>query len=1721
MKTNMFVLSFILTFAIFTLAQATPIQNQAIQIATGEFHSLALKDDGSVWSWGFNNYGQLGDGTTTDKNIPVQVSDLSHVTMVTAGRDHSLALKDNGTVWAWGHNEYGKLGDGTAINRSTPVQVSGLSNVTMISTGYYHSLVLKDDGSVWAWGNNYYGQLGDGTTTNRNSPVKVFSGVIRIFTGYYHSMALKNDGSVWTWGYNNYGQLGDGTTTDKSSPVQVTGLSHVTRISAAYSYSMALKDDGSVWAWGYNNYGQLGDGTTTNKSSPVQVSGLSHVTRISAGYYYSLALKDDGSLWAWGKNNYGQLGYRTAPNRSTPVQMFEISHVSLIAAGKAHILVIKDDGSIWAWGYNLYGQLGDGNSLNKSSPVQVSGLSDVTMIASGSSHNLVIKDDSSLWAWGYNSNAQLGDETTTNKSSPVQVPEFSHVTMIAAGESHSLALKDDGSVWVWGHNVFAQLGDGTTTAKRNHVQVSGLSHVTMIATGAFHNLALKDDGSVWAWGYNNYGQLGDGTTTIIKSYPVQVSDLSNVIMIAAGSYQSLALKNDGSVWAWGRNDYGQLGDGTTTTKSSPVQVTGLLNVTMITGGFYHSLALKNDGSIWAWGRNNEGQLGIGTTTNESSPVQVSGLSHVSMVAGGYYHSLALKDDGSVWTWGDNNRGQLGNGTTTSASSPVQVSEISHVTMIASGYHHNLVIKDDDSVWAWGENYYGMLGYGYPEYLPEPVYSEIHCQSKTIITSQNTTIMIPVVNTGRKATTFSFTTIDSTAFSGLDYLHTDGYLTFQANEIQKEIPVTILNNPENLTEKTFTLNIGASDDIFLNDGAQAIITISSCHEVNSPYTQTFSQSNMPGSGFTNYSDTPNGRIQLINGRLRMDTDTDQVQNLNETILHIDLSSLYNVQLNFFQKSIAGDICTSLPAIYTNHFNADGLSISTDGHAWYRLMDCMDLMTDALGKNYTINLSAIESDIQSQFDENYHIDQVVQIKFQQFGNRTYPSGGREWDNISVKGELRPVAHNATLYVTEDVAKNSMLSASEKNGNPLNYKISTTPIKGNVTITNLTSGAFTYHPDTNETGEDYFRFKVIDLKTEAESQPATIQIHISPVNDPPVTHDINVALDENKYIHIKLSTSDPDSETLTYQIIEQPSHGTISTINDIATYTPYHYYNGFDSFTFKASDEEFDSNISSVMLTVYSVYSPPQAYPQTVNTTEDMPLNITLKGFSPDDAALTYQLKTQPSHGTLAGIPPYLTYTLNPYYWEKGTFTLNDVFSFIVNDGVSDSEAAQISITIARSKEYSLSLLSNKPCQIKINNTSVVLPTWVGLFDADEQVCVEAIPNMDWIFKQWTDDIESNQNPMCFTMNKAKTITANFTLQKFLLNIYGKEQLILNNQEQQLPFSKIFDIHSNIAIQTNSNNFRCWDGDIQVCDKVIEFTLNANMNLTPIFYPIPIWQAAITVQRQLEDSKVQNTGTIHFGIASQAYTKPAKELPELYSCDILLYDHNLNPVNENIHQDNITEHIWNLAVNPRGNIGTQVNEENAYIRWDPQTFSAQGQYILKKGLDGTGETLIADMRITTEYLITDKTYQGLSIVWKKFDTFTFHLKQGWNLISLPLIPENTNINALFPDYISVFEYKNGAYIYTSKLLPGKGYWIKLSSNADYRTVGDFFSNYSVSLSKGYHLIGATNIKAMPTTEPDDVAIIFRYINGNYDVETILEPGLGYWIQMIQDGILGNHSN
>jgi len=345
----------------------------AQKIAGGWSTSYYLCSDGTVRSWGHNDSLSLGIGTSTvASSVPVQVAGLSNITSIAAGYYHGLAIKMDSTVWSWGGNQFGQLGDGTNTNKGTAAQIAGLSGIKQVSGGQagYHSLALKSNGTVWTWGKNTEGQLGIASpTAGINTPTLVpgLTGIIAIAGGEYHSIALKNDGTVWSWGRNVEGQLGNGTqgaASFSSTPVQATGVNSIVAIAGGRYWSAALRSDGTIWTWGQNNYAQLGNGTqgaTSFSSTAVQVAGISSVTAIAASAFHGLALLSDSTVRAWGRNSDGQFGNGTTATFSlVPVTVAGATQIVSIKCGTNYSLAKKLNGSMWNAGRNLYGQLGNG-----------------------------------------------------------------------------------------------------------------------------------------------------------------------------------------------------------------------------------------------------------------------------------------------------------------------------------------------------------------------------------------------------------------------------------------------------------------------------------------------------------------------------------------------------------------------------------------------------------------------------------------------------------------------------------------------------------------------------------------------------------------------------------------------------------------------------------------------------------------------------------------------------------------------------------------------------------------------------------------------------------------------------------------------------------------------------------------------------------------------------------------------------------------------------------------------------------------------------------------------------------------------------------------------------------------------------------------------------------------------------------------------------------------
>lgn len=690
--------------------------------------AAARKLHPTLWSWGNNDYGQLGLASVIPQSKPIKISDAMNWLTVSSGIFHTLGIKVGGGLWAWGRNALGELGIGNTTDCSSPVQVGNDLNWIWVGAGGSMSIALRNTNTLWAWGLNSYGRLGIGNVTNRNSPTPVGANTDwkYVYAGAAHVLAIKNDNSLWSWGLNSSGQLGHNNTTNLSSPVRVGTSSDWKYVSCGRIHTLATKTNNTLWAWGENGNGQLGLGNVTDSLSPVQVGTDTNWMKSSSGRYHSMAIKTTGTLWGWGRNQFGQLGRGNTTDTSAPFQVGSDTNWASVRCSQYHTLAIKNDGTMWAWGSNFDGQLGLGqNPSQYEIPVRVG--SDTnwstsrSVITCGQDFTCVGRTTGTLWSFGRSRYGRLG--TGTNDiSSPVQV--FGGVTTwnrVNAGQAFAIASRTNGTLWAWGRNNQGQLGNNTTSNAYSPRQIGSLTTWTgNIGAGYAHTLAIRTNGTLWGWGRNTVGQLGFGDI-INKSSPVQIGS-ATWSAVCAGVDETVGIRTDGTLWGWGDRNwvFGTVND---RRRSSPEQIGTDTDWSFVVASFGvfggHAMMLKSNGTIWGLGRNSEGQLGVpGASNYRSSPIQVGSDTDWSFVAVGNGHTMAIKTNGTLWAWGYNNYGQLGLADTQNRSSPVQVGTDTNWASVGAGDSegvapgfqtggHTVAVKTDGTLWGWGKRNYGQ------------------------------------------------------------------------------------------------------------------------------------------------------------------------------------------------------------------------------------------------------------------------------------------------------------------------------------------------------------------------------------------------------------------------------------------------------------------------------------------------------------------------------------------------------------------------------------------------------------------------------------------------------------------------------------------------------------------------------------------------------------------------------------------------------------------------------------------------------------------------------------------------------------------------------------------------------------------------------------------------------------------------------------------------------
>ena len=544
------------------------------KIAVGNAWSAAIQKNGRVWCWGNGGDGRLGTNSTVSALTPVSIlGAVKTFCEIGAGNATTAAIDKNGLIWSWGFNNSGQLGNGANIAQSTPVSVAGTRKTfCKISLSNGQTIALDKYGRAWAWGFNANALLGDNSVTARNTPVSV-AGAIKTFcqiaAGSQHSLAIDKNGNTWAWGPNDGGQLGANIPLSVRSPKSIVlgATKTFCHIGTGGGFSLGLAANGRLWSWGFNTGGRLGDNSVTARYTPISVLGaVKTFCKIECGSDHGSALDKNGRAWSWGTNTNGRLGDNSITSRLTPVSVLgAVKTFCNIAIGDGHVLAIDKNGRAWGWGNRTFGALGDqfttGSVLT---PVSVRGaIKTFCHIAAGVLFSLALRNTGRAWGWGDNSYGQLGRDIDAflSVNTPASIGNVAQTfCKIAAGSYHGLAIDLRGRLWSWGVNDVGQLGNPNFDPEVGDlVSVQGAVKTFCHITAGFqHSVAIDKNGKVWGWGYNIAGQLGDNSTTQ-RNTPVSVAGANKTFCkIYAKNNHTLALDRYGKLWGWGLNTLGQL-----------------------------------------------------------------------------------------------------------------------------------------------------------------------------------------------------------------------------------------------------------------------------------------------------------------------------------------------------------------------------------------------------------------------------------------------------------------------------------------------------------------------------------------------------------------------------------------------------------------------------------------------------------------------------------------------------------------------------------------------------------------------------------------------------------------------------------------------------------------------------------------------------------------------------------------------------------------------------------------------------------------------------------------------------------------------------------------------------------------------------------------------------------------------------------------------------------
>lgn len=556
-----------------------------ISISCGQSHTVGVRADSTLWVWGNNDYGQLNSGLgRTKSNVPIQIGTNTTWIKVSAGETHSLAMKNDHSLWSVGYCHY-------STNISTLHEVGGNSWVDFGAGGYW-DFAIKNNGTLWKWkkpngnpgspnilsnhtnwtevqvnkgvspnilvtktdhtlwsaGNNAFGQEGNDSIDYSNDliiqQVGTDSDWEYAVVGEHFAIGVKQDYKTYAWGRNTYSQFGNSKSKSILQPVDSSKWTMASASDSPFGgHSVAIKEDSTLWSWGLNESGSCGYGNDNSNFYPTQI-GNDTWNFISTGTFHSIGIKSDSTLWGWGRNNDNQLGVPSSWNVYSPIVLDTNHEWIQTSSGNSHTIALKNNGTLWAWGRNNQGQIGDYTTID--SYIQQIGTDTTwTYVDAGNFTSFGIKEDSTLWSWGssnYNQLARSGNNTI-----PLQVGVDKWLK-ITAGGMHIIGIKSDSTLWGWGYNQYGQNGGSSVST---HL-IDSTNKWADCAVGTKHSLGRTADGAIWGWGYTGYGNIADSNLlAYASSTPYKVREDLSISMFDGGTVNSILIDTFGTLYTCG------------------------------------------------------------------------------------------------------------------------------------------------------------------------------------------------------------------------------------------------------------------------------------------------------------------------------------------------------------------------------------------------------------------------------------------------------------------------------------------------------------------------------------------------------------------------------------------------------------------------------------------------------------------------------------------------------------------------------------------------------------------------------------------------------------------------------------------------------------------------------------------------------------------------------------------------------------------------------------------------------------------------------------------------------------------------------------------------------------------------------------------------------------------------------------------------------------------